>query len=131
MSYQIRMTQGQLPADFISQLSPEEGQGVNEVSSRPDTVSMLVTGDGNAAVGYAVFGRDEGDMIAVYYARAFVPMFGPMMMKKFFGVAQIMGQPLRMHAQSLRDIQIKARIFGADFATDAVDSDGILQGVFS
>ncbi|KPU84693.1 hypothetical protein JI58_02230 [Marinosulfonomonas sp. PRT-SC04] len=131
MSFKIRVTQNPLDAAFQSHLSDEEWAGALEVSERQDTFVLTVLSAKADPIGYAIFGLDDGDMVAVYYARSFVKGFGPLMMKQFFGVGQILGKPLRMHVSSLRDIQVKAKMFGAEFSTDAVDGDGILQGVFS
>lgn len=127
----IRCTQSPIDNEILAVLDHEEAQGVSEVSARNDTLSLIVEKADGSLIGYAVFGRDEGNMVAVYYARSLVAGFGPMMMRQFFGVSQILGVPLRMHAQSIRDIAIKARMFGVDFAAEGVDVDGILQGVWS
>ena len=129
--YKIRVTFTELNYDFLSNLDSEEAKGAREVSCRSDTASIIVTDANNQPVAYAVFGKDKGGMIAVYYMRSFVKGLGHVLMRNFFGVSHVLGKPLRMHVQNLKDIAIKARMFGAEFATDGVDQDGILQGIFS
>ena len=131
MSYKITASQAVLGDEFLAHLSTEEAEGAAEVSARPDTISISVVDGKGGPVGYVVFGPDGGDMLAVYYARAFVPGFGAMMMRQFIGVAKVTGKPLRMHVSGMRDIQAKARMFGVNVAYEGADSDGIMQGVFS
>lgn len=131
MSYQIRVTNGVISEVLLSAMGEQERLDATEVSARKDTMTITVLDAKGAAVAYAIFGHDDGDMIAVYLARSFIPVFGPMMMKQFFGVADVLGKPLRMHVANLRDIQVKARMFGANVAFEGVDADGIMQGVFS
>jgi hypothetical protein len=131
MSYKINVSLEVLPDEILSTLEPVEAEGAAEVSTRKDTTSIWVTDIKGKVICYFVFGWDKGDMVAVYYARAMVPVLGPMMMKQFFGVTQVLGVPMRVHADSIREIKAKARMFGATFAAAGKDSDGILQGIFS
>jgi hypothetical protein len=93
-------------------------------------VSIWVKDKKGKLVGYIVFGWDQGDMVSVYYARALIGGLGPLMMKQFFGVTQVLGAPMRVHAESLREVKAKARMFGANFAQVGEDADGIMMGVF-
>ncbi|MEM7243384.1 MAG: hypothetical protein AAF429_14480 [Pseudomonadota bacterium] len=131
MSFRIRITFGKMPEHFEQKLTMDEEAGAAEVAARPDTFSIMVEDSQSRPVGYAIMGADKGGMIAIYYARSFEKMLGAQLIKNIFGASQILGKPMRMHASSLRDIQVKARMFGADFAFDGVDSDGILQGIFA
>lgn len=131
MSYQIRVTQKPLSGAVLGAVKGAERDGALEVSQRADTLTITVQDAKGGAVGYAVFGMDEANMLAVYYARSFVPIFGPLMMREFFGVAEVAGVPLRVHLHKLRELQSKAKLFGANMAVEAVDADGILQGVFA
>lgn len=125
------MTADGLPPELVAQLDATEAQNAGEVAARADTVTITILDANGAVIGYAVFGLDHGDMLAVYYARSMVKVFGPMMMKQFFGVAEVMGKPLRVHVDSIRDIKAKARMFGATVALEGEDGDGIMQGIFS
>ena len=129
--FKLHLISGPLPDQVADLLADDERDGALEVSSRADTNTIWAESADGKPVMYAVFGLDKGDMVAVYYARSFVIGMGPMMMKQFFGASKILGVPMRVHAQDIRDIAIKARVFGAKFSQPAVDADGILMGVFS
>lgn len=131
MISKIRISETQLPDHFLQAMEQDEADGAWTMSTRTDTLTLTVEGADGSPIGYAVFGVDQGDMVAIYFARSFVPMFGAMMMKQFFGVAQVMGKPLRMHINSLRDLKVRARMFGADVALEGVDADGLLHGIFA
>lgn len=128
--FKIRITQNPLGPEILAALDADEAAGALAVSERDDTLSLTVLGAGGAPMGYCVFGRDAGDMIAIYYTRALVPGLGAAMMKQLFGVAQVLGTPLRVHVDSVRGIATRARMFGAKVATEGVDADGIMQGIF-
>jgi hypothetical protein len=131
MSYQIRVTQAPLCPDFAALCQCPHIETAMEVSQLENTMSLTVQDQNGAPVGLSVFGMDKGEMLTLYYAKSFIPVLGPLMMKQFFGVSEVLGVPLRVHAQSVRDIQVKARIFGASVALEGVDKEGIMQGVFS
>ncbi len=128
--YDIQVSAMRLPMDVLSALSVEEAKGAAKVSDRKDTVSIWVKDKKGKLVGYIVFGWDQGDMVSVYYARALIGGLGPLMMKQLFGVTQVLGAPMRVHAESLREVKAKARMFGANFAQVGEDADGIMMGVF-
>ncbi len=128
--YDIQVSAMRLPMDVLSALEVEEAKGAAKVSDRKDTVSIWVKDKKGKLVGYIVFGWDQGDMVSVYYARALIGGLGPLMMKQFFGVTQVLGAPMRVHAESLREVKAKARMFGANFAQVGEDADGIMMGVF-
>ena len=127
MSMIARLIDKQLPPEVLAVLDPDEASGAAEVSARADTYSVYVQ-NGADLIGYAVFGKDEGGIVAVYYARALVPVFGPMMMKQIFGAAAILGDPIRVHTEK---VAAMARVMGAKVAIEATDVDGMPMGVFS
>lgn len=126
----VAATRTVMPHSVVAGFSEQEAQGALEVSARPDTSTVWVMDDSGKTMAYVIFGLDKGGMVTVYYARSTVKALGPMLMKQFFGVSEVLGVPMRMHAQSIRDIHVKARMFGANFCTDGVDSEGVLQGIF-
>lgn len=127
MSMKARLISTALPPEILAQLEAKEAEGAAAVSARSDTFSIIAQ-DGEKLLGYAVFGKDEGGIVAVYYARSCVPIFGPMIMKQLFGAASILGVPVRVHTEK---VGAMARVMGAKVAIEAVDADGIPQGVFA
>ncbi len=123
---QARLTDQPIAPELLAQLDAPEAAGAGEVSARADTMSIIAT-DGGKLIGYAVIGRDAGGIVAVYYARALVPVLGPMVMKQFFGAAAILGDPVRVHTERL---EAMARAFGANVVIDGIDADGVPVGVF-
>lgn len=130
MSFKISLSQSAIDPDFLQHLDEEEGIKAARVSEREDTFTLIVKDASGAPLGYSIFGRDKGNMIVLYFARSFGKVFGPMMMKQFFGVSQVLGTPLRVHASSLKAIKAQARMFGADVAMEGLDADGVLMGIF-
>ena len=122
-----RVTKEPFPADLLAQLNSDEADHVAACSARPDTFTIFAQ-NGENLIGYVVFGKEEGgDILVVYAARALVSGLGPMMMRQLLGVAEVLGQPLRVHTDKVRAM---ARIMGADVAIEARDVDGLLHGVF-
>lgn len=124
----VRITVKPMEAEQLAQIEDKkESDLVAEVSARDNTYTITIC-EGDKLQGYAVFGSDAGGLTAVYAARSFVPVLGPMMMKTFLGVAQVTGAPIRVHTEKLKAM---ARTMGAKFAVAAVDADGIEHGVFA
>jgi len=63
----------------------------------------------------------------IYAARTFGGMMAEMALKAFFGAAQVLGKPLRVHTDKLHAF---ARIIGAEKYMAEIDADGKPQGVF-
>ena len=127
MSVIVRLIDRALPADVLAHLDDDEASGAREVSARSDTYSVFAM-QGEKLLGYAVFGKDKGGLLSVYYARSLVPGLGPVMMRQFFGVAKIAGTPIRVHSEK---VSAMARAFGAQIAIEATDADGVPVGVFA
>ena len=88
----VKLSQKQIPPEFLAHMAPEEAEGAGEVSERDDTWSIIMSTKDGKPLGYVVFGLDTGENVAVYYARSFVPVLGQAIMRQFLGVAQVMGE---------------------------------------
>lgn len=121
------LVNGQLDAAFLARLEPTEAATVAELSARDDTKSLLVA-DGEKVVAYAVFGFDDQEIITVFAARAMNHFLAKCAMQAFFGAAQVLGTPLRVHTEKLRAM---ARMMGAESALATFDCDGVPMGVFN
>lgn len=123
----VRITANPMDAVNIAQISDtKERDLVAEVSAREGTFTITVC-NGEKLLGYAVCGKDQGDVLAVYAARSFVPVLGPKIMKSFLGAAQVSGTPIRVHTEK---VQAMARAMGAGVAMEGIDAEGIPHGVF-
>lgn len=120
---------GQIGAALADRLEAQEAAIVCELSARDDTQTMLAM-EGEKVVGYAVFGYDAHGMICIYAARSINHFVTACAMKAFFGVAQILGTPLRVHADDLRGNPM-ARMMGADKWISGHDSDGVKMAIFN
>lgn len=120
---------GHISQALAARLAPDEAAVVCELSARDDTKTLLVS-EGEKVVGYAVFGFDLDDMIVVYAARSLNHFVTSCAMKAFFGCAQILGTPLRVHADKLRGNPM-ARMMGADKWIKCKDTDGVDMAVFN
>lgn len=124
----VRVTAKAMDAVNIAQiLDASENALVSEVSARDGTFTITVN-NGEKLLGYAVCGKDQGDVLAVYAARSFVPVLGPQIMKSFLGAAQVSSTPIRVHTDKVRAM---ARAMGAGVALEGIDADGIPHGVFA
>lgn len=130
--YSCQTTNKPASPDLLALLADDEAAAVLETSSRDNTVLLTVM-NSEQVVGYAVFGKDQGGMLAIYCARSMVAGIGGMAMKALFGASKIMGTPLRVHADDFEAMKAKAKLFGADMSKieEHIDADGILQGVFN
>lgn len=118
----------QIGADVLSLLGKGEAELVAEVSSRDDTVSLIITDAAAALVGYAVIGFDDQDIVTIYAARSFNSVVAKMALRAIFGAAEVLGVPMRVHTEKLDTF---ARYLGAKSFRAAIDGDGVRQGVFS
>lgn len=122
----VSVTTNCLGGDVLDHLDADEAALVAEVSGRADTASIVLR-QGGAVIGYAVFGLDVSDMVTVYAARAWRSMVARATMQGIFGASQVLGVPLRVHAERVRAM---ARYMGATNAVAAIDGDGIPMGLF-
>lgn len=125
----IEMFAGQMAPDFltfIARTDPTEAAIVAELSGREDTISLLVT-DSEKMVGYAVFGFDVDDIITVYAARSVNHFLTKCAMRAYFGAAQVLGVPVRVHTEKVRQM---ARMMGATDFLAALDGDKVPMGIF-
>ena len=125
----VTRTAGPMPAVFLMALDVEEAAHVLEVSSRGDTVTICIEdADKDMLIGYAVIGSDDNGMFTIYAARTMLGKLAEMALRAFFGVAQIAGKPLRVHAEKMQGF---ARMMGATDCFETVDTDGVKMGVFN
>lgn len=120
---------GPIDGALVERLAADEAALVAELSARDDTKTLLVS-EGPKVVGYAVFGLDVDDMIVVYAARSLNHFLTTCAMKAFFGCAQVLGTPLRVHAEKLRGNPM-AKMMGADSWISTLDTDGVKMAVFN
>lgn len=120
-------------AELLGQLGNDaERQAVAEAADRPETSTLLVR-QGDKLAGYAIFGRDDSGMVAIYAARALdrTGFLAKAAITGLFGAAQVLGHPLRFHAETLdARLRATARMMGAQSVVSALDADGIPQGIF-
>lgn len=118
----LQMHMGELPADMLADLP--EAETVRELAARSDTAALVAT-DGAALLGYAVFGWDADGMVAVYAARSVSGFMTRAALTGIFGAAEVMGAPVRVHADKLERGLAMARSMGASVCTHAQDMDGV------
>lgn len=113
---------GDLPADLLADLP--EAETVRELAARADTAALVAT-DAGKLLGYAVFGWDADNMVAVYAARSVAGLLTRAALTGIFGAAEVMGAPVRVHADKLARGLAMARGMGASVCTHAQDMDGV------
>lgn len=119
---------GTMPIEYLQTLDDIEQQHVADVSARSDTSTVIIVDlDTDKLAAYAVYGIDEGDMFVIYAAHCFMKGIAAVALKSFFGGAQILGKPLRVHTETVAGY---ARAMGAPNFFETVDGDGVNQGVF-
>lgn len=129
MSLNIRLIDNVLPDEILSAIPEDEAKSASEVLARPRHYALVGT-QGGKPMFYAVLGIDRDGIVAAYFARAFDRLMGPILVKQLFGAAQLSGRPIRVHADTLGRMKAMARTAGATLQFEAVDGDGIAQGIF-
>lgn len=122
----LALHKGPMPAELAAQLPADEAAACAELAERGDMTLTVTEEDGQLA-GYAVFGMDQGDLLAVYKARAIRGFVTRAAMMGLFGAAQIAGTALRVHTDK---VEAMARMMGAKVSFRARDGDGLPMGVF-
>ena len=115
------------PADLVAAVSPDEAAEINDALARPDVYGVVLFKPDNTPARAVVLGPDDGGVVMIYYARCFVPGLGPVMMKSVLGAAQVTGAPLRVATSK---VEAMKKLIGAKLGIEAVDADGVPQGVF-
>lgn len=130
--FTVKLQSHGFPQAVIDAMPDKDIEGAKTMAKRDDT-NTIWGADGNGkAVFYAVIGWDiSGEMVNLYYTDCFIVGIGKMLMKNLFGAANVNGVPLRVHVDTLRGLEAKARGMGATVVTPAKDGDGLFQGVFS
>lgn len=126
----FEMISGQMAPAFLNALNandPSEAALVAMLSARDDTMSIIVMDTDNKLAGYAVFGFDRDDMLTIYAARSINHFMTKVAMKAYFGAAQILGVPVRVHTEKVREM---AKMMGATDFIAALDGDKLPMGVF-
>ena len=113
----------ELPERHIAGL--DEADHVRTVQAGDDRAAIWVE-DGGDLVAYAVLGRDAGGALMIFAARAIEAGVGREALRGLLGTAEIMGQPLRVHADAAAAM---ARLAGGKLKKRFPDPDGILQAV--
>lgn len=114
------------PASNMGELP--EADLVAELMARGDTAALVAT-DGEALMGYAVFGFDADQIVTVYAARSMGGMLTRAALVGIFGAAQVMGAPVRVHAEKVGRGVAMARAMGAQVVSHARDLDGIPMAI--
>lgn len=114
------------PAPHLDGL--DEAALVADLLARGDTAAMVAT-DGDSLLGYAVFGWDADQMVTVYAARSFGGLLTKAALSGIFGAAQVVGAPVRVHADRVARGVAMARAMGAQVVTSGADMDGIPMAI--
>lgn len=120
----IELTLDTMGADFLARLDQGEAATVADVSARDDTATIIVS-DAGALLGYAVFGWDDDGNVTVYAARSMAGFVARAALVGMFGAAQVLGAPLRVHADTIGRGLAMARAMGANVVTHCRDGDGV------
>lgn len=126
----IRLIDSVLPPEILSAIPADEATGAGEVLARPGNYA-IVGSQGDKPLFYAVLGVDDAGNASAYYVRTFVPGFGPMLARQFFGAAKVCGVPIRVHSDTLDRAKAMAKAAGAELVSEALDGDGVPLGIFA
>jgi len=128
--YTLRMSPCVVDKMYLDGLDETLVQNAVAASERPDTLTVCLA-KAAEPVACVVIGKDTADMVAVYFAKAYVGGIGPLMMKQLFGAAQVVGAPIRVHVRSVERLRAYAKMVGANVALEGRDAEGVLQGIFA
>lgn len=122
-------TNGFIPAELLTGLCNEEAEHLHNVCNRPDTTAIYVVDlDKGELFAYGVIGLADDGALAIYAANTFNSVMSKMALKTFLGVSEVLGKPLRVHADKA---DVMARYMGAESFTSAIHSDGVNWGSFN
>lgn len=116
-------------AELLGQLGPEEAAQSVELAERGDCCTLVMT-EGEKLLGYAVIGVDAGEHVTVYMARSTCGMVAKAALLGVFGAAQVAGQALRVHVDTVKRGMAMARAMGAECVAFGQDGDGVPMGFF-
>lgn len=124
----VVLTRDAMPAEYLEGLDADEKAHIIETGEFENTSTIYVVDlDKNSLFAYAVIGPDDVGMFMIYAARTMGGLMAEIALRSFFGVAQVLGKPLRVHTDKMKAF---ARVIGATDFEAMVDGDGLPQGVF-
>lgn len=132
INYRISATAKPFPEEHAPQVTDvDELALVREVSARDDTAMVLVEDrDKGTLAAYAVLGFDEDGTVTIYAARSWLKGMGAIALQGLFKGATVINRPMRVHTETLERFKAYAKMLGASEALEALDADGIRQGVY-